>query len=106
MHVAVDARARDEVVHPVQGAQERGLAAARRADERRHLRWPGICSVMSFERALRAVVEGERLHVDACARGRSAAGGRVAACAAPSEPSGAMTAALPSIAELIITGIL
>jgi hypothetical protein len=33
-HPAVDRRARDEVVHAVERAQQRGLAAARRADER------------------------------------------------------------------------
>ena len=34
---AFDPGARDDVVHPVQRPEERGLAAARRADERRHL---------------------------------------------------------------------
>ena len=35
-HRALDARRRNDVVHPVQRAQERALAAARRADERGH----------------------------------------------------------------------
>src|SRR5690606_17566542 len=34
--LAVDARARDDLVHAVQRAQEGGLAAAGRADERGH----------------------------------------------------------------------
>ena len=35
LDVSLDARARDDVVHPVERAQERALAAARRPDERR-----------------------------------------------------------------------
>ena len=33
-HLALDARAGDGVVHPVEAAQEGGLAAARRPDQR------------------------------------------------------------------------
>ena len=36
-HVALGARADDDVVHAVEGAQEGALAAARRSDEGRHL---------------------------------------------------------------------
>ena len=35
-HLALDARVRDDVVHPVQAAEERRLAAARGPDEGRH----------------------------------------------------------------------
>src|SRR5439155_27352045 len=35
-HLALDTRAGDQVVHPVEAADERALAAARRPDERRH----------------------------------------------------------------------
>ena len=55
-HLAFDARARDDVVHPVQRAQERALAAAGRPDEcGDDVRLDADRDVL--ERALRAVVE-------------------------------------------------
>ena len=62
-HGALDARARDDVVHPVQRAEERALAAARRADERRdEIRAELDRDVV--QRLLRAVVEVHAADVD------------------------------------------
>ena len=62
-HLPLDPRAGDDVVHPVERAQERALAAARRADERRdHIRLDANRDVL--ERPLRAVIETQVPDVD------------------------------------------
>jgi len=53
-HASLDADAADVVVHPVEAAEERRLAAARRPDERRH---PPLADIE------RDVVEGDRAAV-------------------------------------------
>ncbi len=60
---AVDARARDEVVHPVQAAQERRLAAARRPDQRRDRVLVDLERGV-LDRRRGAVVDREVLHVE------------------------------------------
>jgi hypothetical protein len=74
---ADDARARDDVVHPVQRPQERALAAARRPDERRHLLGRDLRRDVE-ERLLAAVEERQPRHVDRHLdhSGRRFAGGR------------------------------
>src|ERR1041385_7325261 len=62
--MALGALVRVEVVHPVEGAQKRGLAAARRADEGRHL--AGIERQRNaLQRAVVAVIEVEAADRDA-----------------------------------------
>ena len=61
--LAVDPRARDEVVHPVQAAQERRLAAARGADQRRD-RVPVDLERDAADRERRAVGDREVVDVE------------------------------------------
>jgi hypothetical protein len=56
--LSVDTSAEDQVVHPVEAADERALAAARGADEGRHL-VPADVESDVLQRAERAVVDVE-----------------------------------------------
>ena len=58
--LAADTRAVDRVVHPVEAAQERRLAAARRADQRRNLLFADV-EIDAEQRLLLAVVDGDLL---------------------------------------------
>ena len=60
----VDARARHEVVHPVQAADEGALAAARRADDRRDAGCGRSPCVTPVDRRVAPVVDGEVLDVE------------------------------------------
>ena len=98
-HLALDPHAVDEVVHAVQAAQERGLAAAGGPDERRDPPRQDV-QVDVVERLLLAVEEVELLDLDdglglrrrrarcrwpaACSRSRSARAARPRACASRS----------------------
>ena len=70
-HRALDPRARHEIVHAVERAQERRLAAARRPDERRHLALAHVEGHVA-DRRHAVVAHHEVAHLeDGCARRRA-----------------------------------
>ena len=85
--LSLDPRPRDDVVHPVQGAQERALAAARRPDEGRHQVRRDLDGDV-FERPLRAVEEVQALDVDRDGVIRGRRPGRACGAAAAGSWSG------------------
>ena len=63
-HLALGALAGIEVIHAVEHAQKRRLAAARRADERRHLAVVSRFSETSLSACVCAIIEIEAAHDD------------------------------------------